>query len=126
MDEDAIQTNGFNVNYGGNQRKIPLSESQILSEACLGNGPRILNAGDSQYFQFEDESGGPFDLNDTHLHKETRDEEVMVNGTVIKQTREGWLGKPKGMKQILWEMGLWNPEMKKISNQIPPPSLIHK
>jgi hypothetical protein len=29
---------------------------------------------------------------------------------VIKQTREGWLGKPKGMKQI---RGLWNSEMKK-------------
>ena len=99
------------VGYGGNQRRmIP---SKIVSENYLGNGERILQVGDTQHFQFEESSEGPFDLKDAHLLKETREEQIMINGIITLRRIEGWLGKSKGMKQILWERGLWNPRMKK-------------
>jgi hypothetical protein len=72
-----------------------MAPSVILDETYLGNGrSRILNVGDTQYFQFEETSDGPCDLKNAHLYKDTREEQIMVNGSLTTRLIDGWLGKP--------------------------------
>jgi hypothetical protein len=89
--EDALSAQTMNVSYGGKQA-IP-SPSVVTAE-CLGpHGPK-LKPNDTQHFRFRaaDETGGSAD-----------------SPPVYKPSlaAEEYIGKAKGMKQILWERGLW-------------------
>jgi len=87
----------MNVGYGGKQ---PIPHASRMTEACLGPvDKRKLNPGDMQYFFFRDrdETGtgrpDPPPWYAPHLRPEE------------------YVGKAKGMKQVLWERGLWKEGM---------------
>jgi hypothetical protein len=80
----------MNVGFGGKQA-IP--HPSKMTEGCLGAGAK-LEAGDLQYFYFRtaEENGGVAEPPPWYKPNAAPSE---------------YLGKAKGLKQILWEHGLW-------------------
>ena len=102
----------MNISWGGRQNSI--RNSKIESEEFLGNQrERCLNCGDVQLMIFEENSAGSFCLANALEYKYDK---ILTEEKIRKRTRKkkkkisekqiGWVGKPKGMKQILYERGL--------------------
>ena len=119
--DGSLNTNTMNIKYGGAQKtpcdsKIPLDEAEAA--LFLGSYPakfswkgtvydQKLKPGDVQSFAFAEHDPPPFyDLEapkvDTPTGKRNNKGEPVI--------KEGYVGKPKGMKQIAWERGLHAPE----------------
>jgi hypothetical protein len=108
--DGALNANGMNVGYGGSQ-KTP-RESTIPSDPAkaalyLGAYSPTLKPGDTQYFYFREGDSPPFyepsaPKYDHELAKRNRKGEPVI--------KEGYVDKPKGLKQIAWERGLHKPE----------------
>lgn len=84
---DALSITGMNVYYGGVQRKL---RDSVMIEGCLGENPPEINGirlqiGSIQKMQFQPGDRSPFNF------PEAID----------------YIGKPKGMYQILYERGLY-------------------
>jgi hypothetical protein len=84
---------------GGKVGEVVLSFNTGYSEMKLG-------VGDNQQFQFLEGDLPPFD-DPLRLPDDTTETRRGKEVTV-----EGYVGKPKGMKQILWERGMWERGMK--------------
>jgi hypothetical protein len=111
----------MNVGWGGVQPSM--KQSKILNENYLGPAPdRFLNVGDTQHMNFTEDCLGPFDDKTPHLTREDRpytpDELLMKSKRSDPNIRKGWLNKPKGLKQILWERGLWKHSLQKNQMQL--------
>jgi len=84
---DALSPSGLNTKWGGKQRKMRAS---VLIEGCLGQNPpnvhgKVLHVGDTQEMQFKEVDDPPFyDLQ-----------------------AQDYIGKQKGIFQILFERGLY-------------------
>jgi hypothetical protein len=116
-----LQTTQLNVGWGGVQPSM--KQSKILNENYLGPAPdRFLNVGDTQHMNFTEDCLGPFDDKTPHLTREDRpytpDELLMNSKRSDPNIRKGWLNKPKGLKQILWERGLWKHSLQKNQMQL--------
>jgi hypothetical protein len=106
--EDGLSTTNLNVHWGEKQPKL---RDTKITEGMLGPNA-ILNVGDMQCMQFTD---GEVPWYEKTAPKYDKDPTfIMRNGEPPQLTNfiEGYVGKPKGIKQILWERGLWCENMK--------------
>jgi len=94
---DALRVENMNVKYGGKQAKM---RETVVSKDDLGRNSPQLKDGDTQFMQFQKEDGPPW-----YDQNAPADDVLGDDGKV---THEGYVGRPKGMKQILWERGLWD------------------
>lgn len=93
---DALRTENMGVNWGGAQSKLRCS---IITDEDVGPHNPKLAVGSTQYMHFRDGDDPPwYDQN-----APARD----VVDAAGKVVTPGYVGKPKGMKQVLWERGLW-------------------
>ena len=136
---DGLMVNAMNVRWGG---KGGPKRDTIIEEGCLGENPPVLNGcqlavGSIQRMVFEDGSPPPFqDLSVPPYDREmTPDEKIealekMRKRRVQKQKKSGqiagddvvdvqptfnvtgYVGKNKGIFQILYERGLYKEKMK--------------
>jgi hypothetical protein len=107
--EDALNVNSMSGGYGGKQ-SIP--RSVTLRQEDIGPEPAVLKPGDKQHFaygitqthrgQIVSQPDPPFDKPDAPRTNSTN-----AAGKVV----EGFEGKAKGTKQILWETGWWRDGM---------------
>ena len=113
--EDGLDVGAMNLYYGGKQRTC--MRNTIVTADCLGNEPgRSLNPGDTQHMNFREGDdiniykGNKPNEYDTKVPKEKKNQD----GTKTQQehTIEGYIGKPKGIYQVLYERGLWKKGMK--------------
>ena len=113
--EGALNANDMNMTVGGKQTHLRPGTGSTVSEGCLGPSPATLRQrmpdgsikeidcklkpGQTQHFTFKEGDPPPFfDLS-------APPEDILdSNNNVLK---EGYIGKPKGLKQVLWERGLW-------------------
>lgn len=124
-EDDALLTSNLNVNWGGSQPRM--KDSIIENLDYLGPHSRTLSVGDIQKMYFDDESTGPFDEIDRDGTKYdrpyTEEEMFRLQSTwrgkkPMPTIRQGWLNKPKGLKQLLWERGLYQPRLNKSQMQM--------
>ena len=102
MPPDALCATAMNSTWGGKQRHM--RSSKILAEAgFLGPYARTLAVGSQQHMAFQDNEPPPWYAPGTPKYDST---ELLPNG----QRKEviGYVGKPKGLKQVLWERGFWD------------------
>ncbi|CAM9895827.1 unnamed protein product, partial [Chrysoparadoxa australica] len=87
--EDALNVNNMNVFHGGKQTKL---RDTVVTAGCLGTFPTkvSLKAGDTQHMTYQ--AGDPPPFYAPHLG-------------IIEIC-----GQAKGMKQVLFERGLWDPQ----------------
>jgi hypothetical protein len=90
MRPDALNVFSMNVGFGGTAKHMHDTIIQN-DDGYLGPFPRQLKVGDVQSFVFSEDDEGPL-----------MGISIFVSEDKI---REGWLNKPKGMKQILYERG---------------------
>ena len=117
---DGLRVSNMNVKYGGRQKVV---RDSVLKEGCLGpgkakmylNGDKwstkydtnlttrvvdlTLKLGDVQSMAFGPNDPPPF----YDLEAPTKDKTFVRRGK--REQKEGYVGKPKGMKQVLWERG---------------------
>ena len=113
--EGALNANDMNMNIGGKQATLRPGTGSTMTPECLGPHPAVLRhcaadgtmqerdcrlrPGQTQHFSFQPGDPPPFyDL--TAPPEDIKDNNQQV-------LREGYVGKPKGVKQVLWERGLW-------------------
>jgi hypothetical protein len=124
-EDDALITSRLNVGWGGSQ---PLMrDSRISSQDYLGNqSPAMFQVGEIQKMYFDEQSTGPFYEHDADAIKLDRPYSQMQlaemqsrsrSNKPLPTTKKGWLHQPKGMKQILWERGLYVNGMNKYQMQ---------
>jgi hypothetical protein len=108
FDENALVASHLNVNFGGKQ---PIMRDSIISrDVKLGEGSK-LHHGDVQRMYFTDDDDPPFYQPAAPKYNETvRVFNKKTNEWVSKEI-EGYVNKPKGIKQILHERGLYHKEM---------------
>lgn len=96
-----------NVGWGGDQPKM---RDSVTVEGCLGPNAK-LNIGDTQPMVFKVGEKPQFELETKQvLKKYESGKTVVVDG--VKQYEEvSCVGQPKGLRQILWERGLWKENM---------------
>ena len=95
MQPDAPCASKMNVGVGGvrgGEEITAMRPTQLLDD--YPNSPIGLKRGDLQYLTFCDASSDP-PFHDKEL------------------PRDSYMGKLKGLKQVLWERGLWKPSMTK-------------
>ncbi|CAM9852217.1 unnamed protein product [Sphacelaria rigidula] len=133
MREDGLHTSYMNVKYGGTQRML---RNTKVTEGLYSPGakpyPRKLAVGDTQRMVFQAGDPPPFydvdapqrdtkevrekasNKNDNALVSEGGGTEGATSATATTEEwiRECYVGKPKGMKQVLWERGLWVDKMR--------------
>lgn len=102
---DGVVLSKMNVAYGGQQ---PAMRSVVVQESFSAprSGMHMHNAlkiGDTQHLVFQPGDAPPF----------------------YKLDSTDYIGKPKGMKQIAYERGLWRPGMVKHDDDDPDNSLFH-
>lgn len=112
--EGALNANDMNMNYGGKQPSMRPEEGSRMTPACLGQYPAVLvlhdpagtthkdcrlQVGQVQQFTFQPGDPPPFYDLDCPA-----DSIADNSGAIMKQ---GYVGQPKGLKQVLWERGLW-------------------
>eukprot|EP00733_Pompholyxophrys_punicea_P001906 Pompholyxophrys_punicea_v1_NODE_1160_length_893_cov_5.609467.p1 type:complete len:255 gc:universal NODE_1160_length_893_cov_5.609467:810-46(-) len=107
----------MNVGYGGKQASLHAS---VVDEKCLGPDSK-LKPGDTQFMNFQPNDpppfymldAPPFDLiNPVKPKKRARKKKSLpADEILVDNFIEGYIGKPKGKKQILWERGLWKNKM---------------
>jgi len=107
MRPDGLNVANMNISYGG-----AVNQMRDTSVTEVGQYSSLLNVGDLQILSFVDGDNGPFWMNDAE-RLETKDDIVTsiskTDNTVVK----GWMHKPKGMLQILWERGFIDSTMVK-------------
>jgi hypothetical protein len=113
--EGALNANEMNMNHGGKQPEMRLGKGSIVTAHCLGPHSAVLRnesptgstpmdcklrMGQVQHFVFQQGDPPPFyDLAcPTSSIKDDAGEKVL---------KQGYVGQPKGLKQVLWERGLW-------------------
>ena len=110
MKEDGLNASKMNVGFGGKQQQK--MRDSVMVDGCLGPNS-LLKLGDTQVFVFKEGDIRPFD-------KSARENDYYVQQTVPQRRRdpeiegeqlesilkEGYLNKPKGLKQVLYERGL--------------------
>lgn len=126
--DDGLVVSKMNLKWGGGQPEL---RESVMSPGDLGDNPgRSLQEGDIQYMQFQDNDPRPFydpnaiqfDRQETELEvnkriekkkkrKPNMSEEDLVKA-IIPRIIEGYIGKPKGIIQILYERGLYKFDMK--------------
>ena len=123
---DGLRVSNMNVKYGGRQKVV---RDSVLKEGCLGpgkakmylNGDKwstkydtnlttrvvdlTLKLGDVQSMAFGPNDPPPF----YDLEAPTKDKTFVRRGK--REQKEGYVGKPKGMKQVLWERGWYGDGM---------------
>jgi hypothetical protein len=124
-EDDALMPSRLNVSWGGEQPKM--RDSQILSQDSLGNqSPRMVEVGEIQKMYFDEESAGPFYQHNPNSNKYDQPYSAMEiaemqsrsrSNKPVPTMRKGWLNQPKGLKQILWERGLYVNGMNKSQMQ---------
>ena len=103
MPPKALHALSMNMGFGGKQPEM--RNTKILREdGFLGPHPRTLTVGQVQSLVFRPRDAPPWYAPTT---PEQDKEETQPDGT--KKTIPGYMGKPKGLKQVLWERGLWDP-----------------
>jgi hypothetical protein len=93
----------MNTEYGGKQSAMrdTLIERE---EGFLGLNPGLtLQVGDTQRMIFAEDDPPPHFKPDAPKYDQP--------ATDGKKAVEGYIGKPKGLKQVLWERGLWKDGM---------------
>ena len=93
---DALRTEKMNVSFGGKQPKL---RSTTVCQSDLGPHQPKLSPGDTQHMVFQADDEAPFYAPTTPAVDETD-----ADGKVVQ---EGYVGKAKGLKQVLWERGWW-------------------
>jgi hypothetical protein len=135
---DGSMVNAMNVRWGG---KASAKRDTVIEEGCLGPDPPVLNGrqltiGSVQRMVFEDDSPPPFqDINVPKYDREmTPDEKIQalekMRRSKAQKARKGgqdiadvpdvqpsftilgYVGKNKGIFQILYERGLYKDKMK--------------
>lgn len=109
MPPEALCANTMSSNFGGKQRHMR-STTILAEKGFLGPHARILEVGNTQHMVFKPSDPAPWYAKDTPKYDKTERE---ANGQV--KTTIGYVGKPKGLKQVLWERGFWdvsNPNFK--------------
>ena len=127
---DGLSANVMGMKWGGKQALI--HATKIVDNTCLGEETgRILNIGDVQHMTFQPGDSPPW--YDPSATPQDRDEnsmtaqEIESRQKVVAKDREKWkegdapvddriyvagyVGKAKGLKQVLWERGLWKDKM---------------
>ena len=117
---DGLHVANMNVRYGGKQKAL---RDSVMTEGCLGPRPAMMYLNDGVWSTtFDPErttrtvdlkpklgevqrmSFGPTDPPPFYdWEAPAKDKEMRRRGKVEK--REGYVGKPKGSKQVLWERG---------------------
>jgi len=93
---DALRTENMGVNFAGAQAKL---QSTVITAQDLGKHNPKLAVGDTQHMQFREGDSAPFYQPAAPAH-----DILDGDGKILQQ---GFVGKPKGMKQVLHERGLW-------------------
>jgi len=134
--EGGLNANSMGVGFGGKQARM---RSSTVCEGCLGaqdatmwtdgqgewslserpgwrRVDRKLRVGDSQSMEFREGDPPPFYMLDDAQKKDRQEQKQKArkNGrapTTVTVTVEGYEGKAKGMRQVLWERGLYKPGM---------------
>ena len=88
--DGALNAKAMSVKYGGAQPKMRATTIE-RAEGFLGPDS-VLKVGDVQSMIFEESDGPPHFEPDAPPHD--------------TETKEGYVGRPKGLKQVLWERGL--------------------
>ena len=112
MPPEALSANSMNSNFGGKQPSMRSSKI-IASEGFLGPHlhDHVLKVGDIQHMVFQPTDPPPWYAPetprfDTVLCSADGTPERNPDGTC--KTTSGYVGKPKGLRQVLWERGFWN------------------
>ena len=136
---DGLMVNAMNVKWGG---KGGPKRDTVIEEGCLGDDPPVLNGrrlaiGSIQRMVFEDGSPPPFQdqtvppydremtaeekiealekMRKSRLQKQKRSGQIVGDDIVDVQPSfivTGYVGKNKGIFQILYERGLYKEKMK--------------
>ena len=127
---DGLHVSNMNVKYGGKPKVVRDSE---MTEGCLGPGEaKMYLNGDQRSTQFDPElttqevdlklklgevqsmSFGPSDPPPFYdLAAPPKDKKIVKRGK--RELKEGYVGKAKGMKQVLWERGWYVDGMSSVS-----------
>ena len=99
----ALSAKAMNTEYGG--KPSAMRDTVIeREEGFLGPNPgRTLQVGDTQRMVFAGGDPAPHFKPDAPKYDQP--------ATDGKKAVEGYIGKPKGLKQVLWERGLWKDGM---------------
>ena len=109
-DNNALRVIHMNAGWGGKQL---IMRDTILTSADLDTRNAIYQPGDRQSMFFNNPLMGPlYDPNAPMLDTPYTPEEVKRNPRDPSTKPNGWLGKAKGIKQVLWERCLWKDGMK--------------
>ena len=107
----GLYTADMNVMWGGKQytpRPSTLTALD-LGPVTATYGPQ-LGPGDVQHFDFQPGDPPPF-YEPNAPKQDVKGRIVLPNGQTKEINQHGYIGKPKGMRQIAWERGLWRPGM---------------
>ena len=120
--KDALHAGRMSVGFGGAQatphssftdpKYAPLILGEEPAQVIVDGRPVDckLKPGDTQYFAFRVGDPPPWYKPDAPPHDRATGKRDRDSKEVIE---EGYIGKPKGMKQVLLERGLWKEGMKK-------------
>ena len=102
----------MNLKWGGKQSLMHASLiDPEFATTILGDQPAVLKAGDTQHFVFRECDPPPWYAPETPPYnivtKTTKRDADGTERTVETVTAEGYVGKAKGSKQVLWEVGKW-------------------
>jgi hypothetical protein len=96
--EDGLATRELSLGWGGKQRKmrpsVNIPADCLGPEMCMDRTRRVLNAGDTQFMEFQ--------AGDPPPKFKSRTDNV----------KDGYVGKQKGILQILYERGLFKNGMR--------------
>ena len=115
-EDDALLARNMNMKWGGDQ---PVPRDSVVDKDCLGPNA-MLTPGQTQSFKFIE--GDPPPWCDPTAQKHDSYYMDARTGRPAMETKgkrkgkpklssPGHMGKPKGLKQTLWERGLWNESM---------------
>ena len=121
--EDGLAVQRMNINWGGKQ---PIMHSSKITSECLGTNNPLLKPGDVQTMFFSLDDAPPhFDqqaiaydqIKLVRVKKPKKTKETTINSdeeeddipklVMKRKIVRGWVGEPKGIKQILYERGLY-------------------
>lgn len=102
--DGALNALAMNVGYGGSQPMM--RDTKIERElGFLGDHQHFVKVGDVQRMVFVDTDPPP--------HFEPSAPKYDQPATETRKAMEGYVGKPKGLRQVLWERGLYHEKMVK-------------
>lgn len=108
--DDGLSTSNLNSGWGGKQSKMRVDGGTVLSNEDVGDGEFKVRGkdwrlypGDTQFCQFTVNCAPPFDFSGKKKSPPPKHDVTNSDGTVKEF---GYIGKPKGMRQLLLERGL--------------------